>query len=430
MCDAGLSDTLSLMRPADVLARGHSRISVLRNANVRRYFAGYVSSSFGTAMTSVALAFAVLESGGDASDLGLVMAAGIAVEVVLVLVGGVLADRLGRRRVMLGADLLRTASQGLLAGLLFLGDPPIWVFIVLSALRAARDSLFEPAFNGLVVDIARGDEVSDANALFGMSQSAARVGGPALAGVLIAITNPATVIAADAVSFAISAVALAGLKLPPLSRTARTSLLAELIEGWDSFRSRTWLWTITLQFALFNFVSWGPFLLLGPVLSKQELSGARSWGVILAAYAFGSVIGGLAALGRRPSRPLLIASIGTLGYPIPLLLLAINASTGEIAAGALTAGVGSAAYNIFFAATIQREIPPDMQARVAAFDLVGAFSLGPISLAAAGPISQLVGAHTVLAFGAAWAMLSSLIVIALPSTRALRWTITDDHTAA
>ena len=348
------------------------------------------------------------------------MAAPVVVQVVLMLVGGVLADRLGRRRVMLSADLLRTGCQGLLAALLFAGHPPIWVFVTLSAVRAAGDSLFQPAFNGLIVDIAPRDEVADANALYGMSQSAAKVGGPALAGVLVAVTNPAVVIAVDAASFAISAVALAGLKLPALDPEARSSLLADLAAGWETFRSRTWLWTITIQFALFNLLSWGPLLVIGPVLSQQELSGARSWGAILAAYALGSVTGGLAALGRRPRRPLLVATLGTFGYALPMVLLALNASTAEVASGALVAGMGSATWSIFFAATVQREIPSEMQARVAAFDLVGSYSAVPIAFALAGPISQLVGTHTVLAFGAAWTVLSSLIVIALPSVRELQ----------
>jgi hypothetical protein len=248
------------------------------------------------------------------------------------------------------------------------------------------------------------------------------VAGPALAGVLVAIGDPAIVIALDAVSFAISAAALAGLVLPSRDPGPHASLLADLSEGWDTFRSRSWLWTITIQFALFNLLAWGPFLLLGPVLSKEDLSGASSWGAIMAAYALGSVTGGLAALGRRPKRPLLLATLGTVGYPIPLLLLALNASTLEIVAGTLIAGIGSATFNIFFNATIQREIPADMQARVAAFDAVGAFSAGPIAFAACGPISEQVGAHTVLAFGAAWALTSSLIVLTLSSVRKVRWT--------
>ena len=418
------------MRRRSPQATRAARFRVLRNWNVRRYFVGYVSSNFGTAMSSVALVFAVLDSGGDASDLGLVLAAGVIVQVAFMIGGGVVADRLGRRRVMLGADVFRTACQGLLAGLLFAEHPAIWVFVVLVAARSVGDALFQPAFNGLIVDIAPQDEVGDANALFGMSQSAAQVGGPALAGILVAVGDPALVIAIDALSYAISAVALGGLTLPPRTHEMRPSLLTDLAEGWDTFRAQTWLWTITIQFALFNLFAWGPFLLLGPVLAKADLNGARSWGAIMAAYALGSVTGGLAALGRRPRRPLLLATIGTLGYPIPLILLALHGSTVEIVAGALVAGLGSATFNIFFNATIQRLIPADMQARVAAFDAVGAFSAGPIAFAAAGPVSQLIGAHTVLAFGAAWSLASTLVVLSLPNIRRSQWSIKNAETSA
>ena len=414
-----------MQRPSNPRATWVAKFAVLGNANVRRYFFGYLSSNLGTSMEGVAVVFAVLGNGGDASDLGLVLAAGIIVQVALMIGGGVLADRLGRRRVMLNADVFRAGCQALLAALLFVGHPPIWVFVVLVAARSAGDALFQPAFNGLIVDITPQDQVGDANALFGMSQSAAQVAGPALAGVLVAVASPAVVIALDAVSFLISAVALSSLVLPARAVAERSSLFEDLSDGWATFRSQTWLWTITVQFTFFNLFAWGPFLLLGPVLSKSDLSGASSWGAILAAYALGSIAGGFAALGRRPKKPLLLATIGTLGYPIPLILLALHGSTAEIVAGAIVAGVGSATVNIFFQATTQRLIAPGMQARVAAFDAVGAYSAGPIAFAAAGPVSTLIGAHTVLTFGAAWSLASTLVVLALPSIRRTQWPDTD-----
>ncbi len=394
---------------------------VLRHRNVRRYFAGYLPSQLGTAMASLALVFAVLDSGGNAAELGYVLAAGIVPQVVLMIGGGVIADRLGRRQVMLAADLLRTASQALLAALLFAGHPPIWAFAVLAGIVGVGDAFFTPAFNGLVVEITPTDELGDANALFGMAQSGTTVAGPALAGVLVALANPATVLALDAASYAMSAVALAGLELPKSSQDAGHSIVHDLAEGWGEFTSRTWLWVTTVQFALFNLVAWGPFLVLGPVLAKAYLGGAGPWGVILAFYGAGSVVGGLVALGRRPQRPLLVAAVSTFGYAAPLALLAFSAPTLEVAAGALIAGLGSAGFNIFWSASIQQQVPADAQARVYAFGLVGAYSAGPIAFAAAGPVSTLVGAHLVLGVGAAWTVLTSLVVVAIPAIRAVRW---------
>lgn len=396
------------------------RFQVLRHGNLRRYFAGYVPSSLGTAMASVALAFAVLDAGGSAVDLGYVFTAGIVPEVALTLVGGLVADRMGRRRTMLGADLLRTGSQGLLAVLLLTGHPPLWAFGALNGAVGAGNALFSPAFNGLVVEIAPANDLGDANALFGMAQSAASVLGPALAGALVALTGPAVVVAADAVSYAMSAAALAGLRLPAVRGSSR-SILRDLADGWGEFRSRTWLWATTVQFALFNLMAWGPFLLLGPVLARAYLHGASSWGTILAAYGAGSVVGGLAALGRRPRRPLLVATISSAGYAAPLALLALHQATALVAAGAVVAGLGSAGFNIYWSASLQHHVPADAQARVFAFATLGAYSAGPIAYAAAGPVAAAVGARVVLGFGAVVAVAASLVVLALPAVRRVAW---------
>jgi MFS family permease len=141
---------------------------------------------------------------------------------------------------MLCADVLRTASQGVLAVLLFAGQPPIWTFAVLAGAVGVGDAFFAPAFNALVVEIATSDEVSDANALFGVVASTTQVTGPALAGVLVALANPATVLALDAASYAMSAVALVSLTLPRSVIPERQSLIADLVEGWGEFRSRSW----------------------------------------------------------------------------------------------------------------------------------------------------------------------------------------------
>src|SRR6202034_3684367 len=166
--------------------RPRRRLAVLRDRDFARFFAGYATSLLGTSMSALAVSFAVLDTGGTASDLGIVLAAGIVPQVLFMLGGGVIADRLGRRPVMLGADAARCAAQAALAAAVFAGRPALWVFVLLAVARGAGDAVFTPALSGLTTELAPRDDLVNANALLAAARSAAAVAGPGLAGVLVA----------------------------------------------------------------------------------------------------------------------------------------------------------------------------------------------------------------------------------------------------
>src|SRR5215469_2424897 len=144
----------SVAREAEELAVNHRRrrrpfgasdwAGVLAARDFRCFLAGYTTSLLGTSMSSVAIAFAVLDRGGTATDLGYVFAAAIVPQVLFMLAGGVLADRLGRRPVMLSADAVRCCAQAVLAVAVFAGRPPVWVFVVLAAAVGSGDAFFTP----------------------------------------------------------------------------------------------------------------------------------------------------------------------------------------------------------------------------------------------------------------------------------------------
>jgi MFS family permease len=370
-------------------------------------------------MSALAVSFAVLDDGGTASDLGVVLAAGIVPQVLFMLGGGVLADRLGRRPVMLGADATRCAAQAALAGAVLAGHPALWVFVLLATARGTGDAAFTPALSGLTVELASRDDLVNANALLSAARSVAVVAGPSLAGVLVALAGPGTVIALDAASYAVSVLALASLRLPGARTATAHTYLEDLRDGWAEFRGRPWLVIMTVQFTLFNLLTWGPYLLLGPVLSQDYLGGARAWGAIMACYGGGSVLGAVAALGRNPRRPIVAATVAAFGYGVPCALLALRAPVAAVAAGALVAGAGSALGGTFAAAAEQQQLPPGVLSRVSAFQTVAAFAFGPVAFAAAGPLAAVVGARAVLGFGAAWSTLSCAVVLALPAVRAV-----------
>jgi hypothetical protein len=170
---------------------------------------------------------------------------------------------------------------------------------------------------------------------------------------------------------------------------------------------------------LFNLLTWGPFLLLGPVLCRDYLGGAGAWGAVMACYGGGSVAGALLALGRRPRRPMVAATVAAFGYGVPCALLALRGPLPIVAAGALAAGIGSALGGTFAAVAEQQQLPAGVLARVSAFQTVTVFAFGPLAFAAAGPVAAVLGAGTVLGFGAAWSTLSCAVVLALPAVRAV-----------
>ena len=392
---------------------------MLGERDFRRFYAGYSTSLVGSAMSSIALVFAVLGNGGTATELGYVLAAGVIPQVLFMLGGGVVADRLGRRKVMLGADSLRLAAQATLAAALFAGSPPIWLFILLNALLSTGEAFFTPALTGLTPAIVTAERLTDANALLSVAESASRIAGPALAGLLIAVTSPAVVVAVDAATYGASLLALALLTIPAMAPPVQ-SPWRDLADGWRQFRSHTWLVVVTIQFALFNLLTWAPYLLLGPVLARDYLGGARAWGLIGSAMALGAILTGLAMVGRDPRRPLVVAVLGSYGYGMPCLMLFLHAPVAGVAAGAFAAGCGSAVFNTYFSTVMQRRIPADMLARVSAFDLTGAYALGSAGLAVIGPVAAVTGAGAVLGFAALYNTVSSTVVLALPSIRAVR----------
>ncbi|MBR7837680.1 MFS transporter [Actinospica durhamensis] len=397
-----------------------ARRRVFAQPAFRRYYLGYAASLFGTAMAGTANTFAFLDTGRGASGLGLVAACGIAPLLLCLPVAGVLADRFGSRRVLLAADALRCANRAAFA-LCLVAVPrmPLWLFVLFSVLENIGDGLFMPSYSALIPRLVDRELLRPANAALSVAKSTFSVLGPALSGVLVAFFGPALVLGLDSASFGVCFLALLGIPLagPAVARVAARPL-ADLREGWSVFAAHPWLWLSTLQFALFNFMVWAPYLVLGPTVSLLHYGGPRAWGVALGSWGLGGVAGAASASRLRESRrPLIIGILGTAGYalapasfalrlPLPLvvLLLVIGGASTQIS-GVLYATVG------------QRVLPAGALARVSSYNYLGAFALGPLGLAAAGPVGDAVGYGRVLGFGACVQLLFTGLVLALPAGR-------------
>jgi MFS family permease len=161
-------------------------LGALREREYRLFFVGQSVSLLGDGMVGVALSFAVLDLTGKAADLGYVFAARSLPLVGFLIVGGVFADRLSRRAVMIGADLARFGTQGATAALLVTGHARLWELIVLQAIGGAASAFFNPSLTGLTPLLVSGEHLQQANVLRGLSAGIGGIAGPALAGILVA----------------------------------------------------------------------------------------------------------------------------------------------------------------------------------------------------------------------------------------------------
>jgi MFS family permease len=262
------------------------------------------------------------------------------------------------------------------------------------------------------------ERLQQANALRGLTEAAGRIAGPALAGVLVVGVGPGWALAIDAATFGVSAAFLAAIPMPAHVHTERGSFLADLREGWDDFRSRTWLWTTVAQ-TTFGNMMFAAYFVLGPLVADTELGGAGAWALIASAFGIGLLVGGIVLLQLDPQRPALVATLSVALYTLPLAFLAIPAPVGLTAFGALLAGAGLAVANNLWETTQQRHVPEELLSRVSSYDWFGSLAAVPVGMLLWGPISDQIGVSEALTIAFVLQLASILLLLAVREIREL-----------
>jgi predicted MFS family arabinose efflux permease len=360
----------------------------------------------------------VLDLTGSATDLGIVFAAKTIPLLTFLLVGGVFADRLPRRAVMLTADLARMGAQGTVAVLVVTGAAQIWEIALLQAVAGTASAFFNPASTGLTPMTISPERLQQANALRGLSMASAGLAGTVVGGLVVSAVGPGWALAVDAASFGLSAFYLAQLRLPAQEKLPPQSFFADLHEGWREFSSRTWVWVIVLAASVGNMMT-SVFAVLGALISKESLGGPLAWTVIIAALGAGSLVGGFISLRIHVRRPLFFGSslIGFLA--VPIALLALGAPAVVVAAGALLAGAGNMIFNALWETSLQRHVPSAALSRVSAYDWFGSLAFQPLGFVLAGPAAAALGTSTTLWIATAGTLGVAGLCVATPSIRQL-----------
>jgi len=392
----------------------------MRNSAFRRLFWSRGISNVGNGVAPIALAFGVLAlPGATPTSLSIVLAAQAIPLVLMLPFGGVIADRLGRPRVIMVTDALVSVLVMMTAVLFITGNANVPALAVLGALSGVLNGMWYPAMSGLTPDVVPDKQLQSANALVSIATNVGFIFGNALGGLLVALVGPGWAIAIDSLSFLLSAGLIFTIRHVAQPHDSGESVMADLLHGWRVFLSFRWIVVIVGCFSFIVMVWRGAEEVLGPVLALEIYGGPAGWAVVMACQGIGLLVGGIAASRIRVGRPLVIGMLITLALPVWLLMLAAEVALPLAAAGAFAFGIALELFYVFWLTALQTRVPRESLSRVNSYDALGSMMFGPIGLALAGPLVAVIGLHTTFVLGAVVATLAVGFSLLFRSVRQL-----------
>ena len=392
----------------------------LRERSFRLLLTGQAISIIGDAIAMIAIPFAILEMGGSVGEVGLVLAARAIPNAIFLLVGGVWADRLPRRLVMLASDVMRGVIMFATFLVLISDVGSIWVLVALMAAYGVGEAFFRPALSGVIPQTVSPARLQEAYGLLATTPALGIAVGGAIGGVLVALISPAGAIAFDAVSFGVSALCLAFMKTtgeptPWKNRNFRRDLGA----GWQAFSSRRWLVVVVIGEVLYALLVMPSIYAVGPAIADEELNGASSWAVIVAGFGVGFLIGGLTAMKLRPQRPLVLAYILCIPFALFFVAMAVVPPLIVLALAAVMAGSVISISGTLLETTITREVSQDLRSRVGSFRTLGSVAMLPVGMLLVGPITGAISNTGAEILAAIAVLVNAAIVLGARSVRGL-----------
>lgn len=348
----------------------HRVLSPLRIPAFRRFLLAHLVSATGSAMAPVALAFAVIGRGGGARSLGIVLTANTVPTLVFLLMGGVLADRMSRSRILFLGNLGAGAAQAAVAVLVAAGAATTLAISVCAGLSGVASAFTAPAAQGIASRLVPKERLQQANALVRVPGNAVRVVGPVVGGFVVALTGPAWALGWDAATFGVAALLLLGLRLSGAVPSG-TGVAADLRAGWAGFRSRAWLWSYTAAGTAVVAAWLAGFQLLGPLVADASYAGARSWGLVQGAFAAGLLAGTLVCLAWKPRRLMFVCVTAGSGLMLPLGALGLGLPLSWVLGAAAVAGIGLDVAIVAWSTVMQQQVPDEELGRLGAFSAVG-----------------------------------------------------------
>ncbi len=391
----------------------------LRHRDYALLWGGQSVSVLGDGIYTVAIALAALHLSNHASTLAYVEAARILPNAFLLLFAGALVDRLPRRFVVLGSDVLRGASVAVLAFLAATHTVNLTALIVLSAAVGVGDAFFYPAYRAILPELLPAELLTQGNAFNSASQTIGNAFlGPAIGGVLIAFGGLSLGFAVDAATFVVSGICALLMTRIPAPAASDNSLVHDAHEGLRWTMRQRWLWYGIIAAGLINFAAFSPLAVTVPLIVRDVLhQSAASYGATIGAFGIGGLLAAAIAA-RRGSPKHRVSVIWGLWAFAALALVGIGSAPdvlvvavcGAIAFFGITYG------NLLWATLMQDTVPAEMLGRASSVDWLFSICLSPLGLLFAGVLAGAIGARDTVLIGAAVGMLACLVVF-LPGVR-------------
>ena len=376
-------------------------LAAFSSRDFRLLWGGQAISFTGDAAFTVALGWRVTDLTGKAGSLGYVLALESLAMLTTLLLGGVLADRYSRRRLMIASDLARAAVVGVFLAVDATGHLGFGSVLALAACFGLGMGFFQPAFGGIIPLVVETPMLASANSWLGIARQGSMVVGPAIAAGVYSSAGPSTVWAIEVASFFVSALALWLARTRTLAPAAPRGMRHELVEGFRYVASVPWIWTGIAAAGVILMFGMAPFTALLPRIVRSSYDrGVGSYGLLFSLMAAGMVAGSLALARWHPQRGRVKVCFAAFGVgALGIIVVALSPWFWLAAAAVVWRGIG---IGIGIAAwmTLLTELVPDrLLSRVYSLDFFGSSGLTPVGYALAAALATTVAPTTILAVG-------------------------------
>jgi MFS family permease len=380
----------------------------LRSRPFALLWLGQTISTLGDGAYLTALAWQVLVLTGSGAAMGIVLIATSIPRLLFLLLGGVIADRLPRRLVMLWADAGRAIAVGAIAVLSYTNTLQFWQLIALGLLFGLSQAFFLPAYQSIAPQLVEVEALPSANALNGLTREIGILVGPALGAVLVANFSTASAFGFDALTFLVSALCLLAVRVPikpllaqegvetePAKRRGARGVFADIREGIGYIATSSWLW-VTIAIASLGNALRAPYSVTLPLHVRDFYhSGVGLYGAIISASAVGAILATLIVGQLRRIRhrgivaysALVVSSLAMMAFALPVPHDLVPVVT--LTAFALD-GAGIGCFEVIWVTVLQEMVPSEKLGRVSSVDFVGSFLFQPLGLAAIGFLTDAV----------------------------------------